>query len=907
MKKRIFTQAIAVLTALSMLCSTALAASFDDLQNAIDGNTDAGEFIGTNGDDHYGYGKNDDGTFGVESWTTTTENEDGTTTSTNNVQLKEDVEQEEGEAGITIGGGQDVSLDLNGSDITGNGTSTIITVEQGGSLTLDDTSVETEDGSAGTPDTDAAESESGKITGGAGEANYGQNTAGGVLVNGGEFTMNGGEISGNTVNNTNDVWSENTAGGVVVGSGGSFTMNGGEISDNSNSAYFGAGGVFVQDASEFIMNDGELSGNEGPSLGSGGGVSVNGGSEFTMNDGEISDNTAYNGGGVSVNGGSFTMNDGEISGNEAVNEGGGVRVENGTFNMEDGEISDNTSSFDGGGVRVTNNGTFHMNGGEISGNKLTHATNVQGGAGVSVNSSNGSAKFEMTGGTISGHDAAGKNGGGVYVGKGDTFNMGGDAKIENNTAAEGAGVYVDKGGVFNMSGDAVIDNNTATERGGGILSYGTFNMDGGTVSNNTAQNREGGGIVIYEGEGTISKGVIKGNKTETKDDLGGGGIYVSEEGKLTITNVLIRSNTAATMGGGLAACIRGRTLVYATDGAAIFGNTAKGDTTYRVNDGLEYPADGRNLWETYEKLPEFLKAAQDVFTAGFAYSETSGGSIFGNVMLGYDQTILDQDGNAVDLTPEQLAEVSKHLANWEGYRVMSGDGSEHILIPVGAGNNGTVFGDRFLVLTAKPSEEAKKAAEDKALVIIEGNESLFTHGGGIANNGLLIIGKQTDGVSTAPDTDLEKNFVDQDGGEAELKENQFSFNLQGGLQDEATGEIAVENRQTLQVSNDASGKAVFDFAPDTFTKPGTYVFYVTEENDGAEGVTYDGTRYKITIEVKEETVTGSIGNMPHAVKTLVISDPVIEKTAAGEEQWVPADGISFTNKYEKPESLFNIF
>ena len=48
----------------------------------------------------------------LTSWpSTTTENEDGTTTSSNNVQLNEDVQQEEGEAGIVIGDGQDYCTD----------------------------------------------------------------------------------------------------------------------------------------------------------------------------------------------------------------------------------------------------------------------------------------------------------------------------------------------------------------------------------------------------------------------------------------------------------------------------------------------------------------------------------------------------------------------------------------------------------------------------------------------------------------------------------------------------------------------------------------------------------------------------------------------------------------------------
>lgn len=863
MKKYFLKKLLAVCTALSLLSSSAFAASFGDLQDAIDGNTGAGEFIGMHGDDHYGYGKNEDGSYGVESWTTTTENEDGTTTSSNNVQLNEDVQQEEGEAGIVIGDGQDVNLDLNGSDITGDGSSSIIEVDKGGSLTLDDTS----DGE-----------DVGEITGGHGKNEWNNPvTAGGVHVNGGDFTMEDGKITGNA--GDTDKWNSNAAGGVTVSNGGEFTMNGGEISNNTTPS--GSGGVFV----------------------------TNGGS-FTMNDGLISGNTGANGGGVSANGGEFTMTGGTITTNTANTEGGGVRVEGGVFNMTGGEITDNTSNYDGGGVRVKDKGTFNMGGGIISGNKLTNQFNTNGGAGVSVNG-NG-AVFNMTGGVISGHDVTekedgtyGKNGGGVYVGEGGTFNMSGSAEIKGNSAEYGGGVYVEEDGEFNMSGKAVIDGNTA-KRGGGILSNGKFKMDGGTVSNNTATEYEGGGIVIYGGEGEISKGSIKGNKTETKSDLGGGGIYVNTGAKLTITNVVIRNNTAATMGGGLAACIRGETYVYATDGAAIFGNTAKGDLTHAVGNAFDdqFPADGGNIWRNWDETTRqlFLQAAQDIFTAGFKYSDTKGGTTVGNVMLGYNQQL----GDATDLTPEQIAEMSKHLANWEGFRVLADDPDS--LLSVGVGNNGTNFADRFLALTSNPTVWAQMMAIDAAMkngVIIEDNESVYTHGGGIANNGVLIIGKQTDGISTAPDTELKKDFVDQDGNQLDLADNQFSFQLEGGLQvrDEATGEIRVENEKKVTASNDANGNAVFDFAPGTFTKPGTYVFYVTEEDTGAEGVTYDKTTYKITIVVGEEVVTGSIGNEQNSVKTLVIGDPLIEKVVFGEngETLERVDSIEFTNKYEAPE------
>ena len=66
-KKYFLKKLLAVCTALSLLSTSAFAASFGDLQNAIDGNTDEGILLNEeNG--HYGYGDQlGNGSYGVES------------------------------------------------------------------------------------------------------------------------------------------------------------------------------------------------------------------------------------------------------------------------------------------------------------------------------------------------------------------------------------------------------------------------------------------------------------------------------------------------------------------------------------------------------------------------------------------------------------------------------------------------------------------------------------------------------------------------------------------------------------------------------------------------------------------------------------------------------------------------
>jgi hypothetical protein len=249
--------------------------------------------------------------------------------------------------------------------------------------------------------------------------------------------------------------------GVTVILEDGLTLTGGNHTDG--------GGVYVTGAnSSFIMNGGTISGNN--ATGGGGGVFVRDGGSFIMNNGTIGGssaedkNTAESGGGVYVTdtGSRFTMNGGTISGNNATGGGGGVFVRDG--------------------------GSFIMNNGTIGGSSAEDKNTAEFGGGVFLQY----AAFIVTGGTISGNDAA-QNGGGVYVNDGSSFTMNGGSVSGNNTI-DGGGVYVTEyGSSFTMSAGSVSGNN-ATNGGGGVFitSIGRFTISGGTISGNTAT--DGGGV-----------------------------------------------------------------------------------------------------------------------------------------------------------------------------------------------------------------------------------------------------------------------------------------------------------------------------------------------------------------------------------------------------------------------------
>ena len=230
-----------------------------------------------------------------------------------------------------------VTLDLNGNVLKMTGSGSVIKVESGGSLTIQDSNTAT-------------------------LHNF---TLGGdglwVLDASGSEIVNGGIITGGTGMPPGVNYSE--GGGVYVSAGAALTMNGGSI--------------------------------VGCKAESGGGVLIRSGCRFTMNSGsEIRCCTARTGGGVTINAssslaGSFTLAGGKIHkckayvANNFLSHGGGISNE-GEFIMESGCIENCTSQSqrdDNKSSGVYNKGKlFILRGGTINGNITNKTTlNADGG------------------------------------------------------------------------------------------------------------------------------------------------------------------------------------------------------------------------------------------------------------------------------------------------------------------------------------------------------------------------------------------------------------------------------------------------------------------------------------------------------------------------------------------------
>lgn len=224
-----------------------------------------------------------------------------------------------------------------------------------------------------------------------------------------------------------------------------------------------------------ITGGGELT------LGGGDGTVIIDGGEISAPNGSSSLITVGTGGTLNITEGATIQNNRLSAG-----DGGGIRVNGGTVNMTGGTITKCQGENFGGGVYI-DSGTFTMSGGTIDNCFATYQTNdTRGGGGVTVRGTG-------------------------------TFNMSGDATIQNCRARMGGGVYVD-GKAFNMSG-GTIQNNTAEGTqinglwgGGGVFvtGAGSFTLTGGTISNNNVSGTSAtGGAISLNGTPTFECEVSK--------------------------------------------------------------------------------------------------------------------------------------------------------------------------------------------------------------------------------------------------------------------------------------------------------------------------------------------------------------------------------------------------------------
>ena len=518
---------------------------------------------------------------------------------------------------------------------------------------------------------------------------------------------------------------------------------------------------------------------------------------------------------IKVNGGTLDIRGGALRNSSGKRI---VLVESGTLTMEGGYIvGGGSQSNPGGGIYVTN-GTLNISGGVIAANRGNS------GGGIYVNS----GELNISGGAVAGNEVINghsDNGGGIYVNSG-TLNLSGgyvtnnykacncnDCQNDVNNTHGGGGIALANSSVMNMTGGYVTGNYSGLAGGGiyaGFFGHNVrFTMSGGTIAGNCAELGEGGGLRIAGGTNGViqatNKVYITNNITNSNNDWGGGGIFVQENGNLSIVNSLITNNSAGGFGGGVGSCPTGEILIVNKDGAAIYENTASGAN-------MSGGGNGKNYDTTVAKASTVFK--ENGYADYFCVRAKDGAN--GSISL---VTGLMAGGGA---------------ANWTG----SCDEQ-----PVSIGPSGYAAAKYLFGLVAHPDGAAKSQAVGAAKVIITGNHSNI-HGGGIMTNGGLILGRKDQIVTATPALNITGTKALLKDGAAQESGRDFQFLLKNSAGEEVGTARA----------DAATGQ--FTISPNVqYTQAGTYTYTLSEVNDNRPGITYDTNVHTIQVTIEEKTVS----------------------------------------------------
>ncbi len=243
------------------------------------------------------------------------------------------------------------------------------------------------------------------------------------------------------------------------------------------------------------------------------------------------------------------------------NVGGGINWDaygTGNLTLTNVNIQNSTVVYgDGGGLWVENSANGGTGNATISGSTISGNTTADLGGGMEV--AYPPAQVVVTNTTISGNTANPSVNGGISTG----FGGGGGIQVDARPASSGT--------AQSTFTNVTIGSNTALEQGGGILDYSGILLTGSVVQGNSVTSSSagnpglGGGVFISEIAPESAPTITGTNILSNTAALGGGGIYVNNDGgnELTLSLSRIYGNTASSGTGGLA--VASPTTATATD------------------------------------------------------------------------------------------------------------------------------------------------------------------------------------------------------------------------------------------------------------------------------------------------------------------------------------------------------
>ncbi len=256
-----------------------------------------------------------------------------------------------------------------------------------------------------------------------------------------------------------------------------------------------------------------------------------------------------------------------------------------------------------------------------------------------------------------------------------------------------------------ISGLTLRDGNAADE-GGAINSKESLSLTNVVIHSNTAANAGGGVYVATVGKVVVNNVKFTDNTATAK---AGGGLYAVTSGGILVTRSLVSGNSAAFGGGGLYLRSRDARAAIVVDGSSFIGNSAG-----QNGSGLHL----RN--EDTEKMT----VKNSTFTGNTA-GENGGGLYLSNGLLTVDRTVFShnsatEDGGAIagsggDSLKITNSRFDRNIAAEEGGALDLASGNTvSITGSVFTGNQSTTAGGaisaRATVLTVKTSTFASNSA-----------------------------------------------------------------------------------------------------------------------------------------------------------------------------------------------------
>ena len=281
--------------------------------------------------------------------------------------------------------------------------------------------------------------------------------------------------------------------------------------------------------------------------------------------------------------------------------GGAVYAENCNLNIDgDARIRYCTSGH-GGGIHIGDAYTTAI----IEGSTvIEHCTAKGWGGGVFCHSGNTTVRGTTN---ISYCEAKGGNGGGLNVGWGAKVTLAGNVEIDHCSALSGGGLNVETNehgvNTLDFTGGK-ISNNTAVNSGGGMyVGEGSrISMTGGEISQNQAP--LGGGIETGDGGVFVmNSGKFSGNVSSNK----GGAVYLNSGADMTMTGGVIEKNkvTAGGEGAGIYVAEGGKLKLSEAPG---FGSGSNANTA--AIDGYSTKENGGEAYGSND-------VRQDIFLKGY--------------------------------------------------------------------------------------------------------------------------------------------------------------------------------------------------------------------------------------------------------------------------------------------------